>query len=123
MSNYTVQKRSIDRKTLCYNRYMKLLMIFSFFFISFQSQANCRYTIIKQDGKYLLVKQVIGDLPGKNAKITQKLQRGINELKYQVKIDEEETEAVEKKESRVQVRFETDNKEYAEQLLGRYCPN
>jgi hypothetical protein len=113
---------------VCYNNYMKSLIALITLTVATSSIADCRYTIIKQGQKYLLVKKVLGDLPSKTSELDKDLRRGINDIKYKniVGSDDEtdgETEdKYEEKESRVKVRFETEDEDYANQLLKRYCP-
>lgn len=103
---------------------MKSLIALITLTVATSSIADCRYTIIKQGQKYLLVKKVLGDLPSKTSELDKDLRRGINDIKYKniVGSDDETDGETEEKESRVKVRFETEDEDYANQLLKRYCP-
>ena len=110
---------------VCYNNYMKSLILFLALSLSTHVLAECRYTIIKQDKEFLLVQKISGELPDKDANIEmgKKLKRGINDIKYkEVSGPDGDLADESEKSGRVKVRYSTEDEAVANQFLKRYCP-
>lgn len=97
---------------------MKLMVIL--LLISSSSFANCRYSIVEQNGTYFVIKRVLGELPTEKQKIKDELKIGNNDVEILNSEDEDNPE--EKSKARVKVRFQSKDKEEAQKYLKRFCP-
>lgn len=101
---------------------MKTLLFLILISINIPAIATCRFGVIQQEDSYLIVQRISGDLPNKDAIIEAKLTRGVNNVKFKTREHDDDEGIAEIKESRLKVRFSTKDKEYAKQILKRYCP-
>ena len=86
---------------------MRLIVIL--LVISSSSFANCRYSMVEQNGMYSVVKRILGDLPTENQKIKDKLKVGNNDV--EIVNTENEDNSEQKSKARVKVRFQSKDKE------------